>query len=105
MNQIAEWIIDHFSEYSSRENVGATRKLSEMPERVAMTICEGIGIEREVLGDMRVLTIKNLYLDEDDTPTIEYDLYFPKLNNYIMGITALCLGDWYYYIRDLRGNK
>ncbi|QPK89797.1 hypothetical protein IEN91_04985 [Bacillus velezensis] len=105
MSQIAELIVDHFSEYSSRENVGATQKLSEMPERIAETICESIGVERYMLGDIKVLIIKNLYLDEEDTPTIEYDLYFPKLNNYIMGITALCLDHWHYYIRDLGGNK
>ncbi len=104
--QVRNYISEYILELSSRENIGSSRNLNNLKDTVLNNIFDGSIYDKRSCGKSELRCLIPVYLDEDTTPCVLYELYFTDLK-ISLEIKAMCFYDWYYYpesIRNVEGS-
>lgn len=92
--EVRELIIKGLSEFSEWELLASSEKLADMEK-----VCTRELSSTRDLGKCFKEVSKPLHLDEDDTPTILYELLFPEIRLYLEIRALHLMSSWCYYPR------
>ncbi|MED4547618.1 MULTISPECIES: hypothetical protein [Bacillus] len=98
---IRDYITDYIHNLSTTENIGASRNLNDLKYIVLDEILEDSIFDKNSCGKTVLNCLKSVYLDEDTTPCVLYDLQFTDLK-ISLEIKAMCFYDWYYYPKSIK---
>ncbi|QZA70158.1 hypothetical protein 278BB001_269 [Bacillus phage 278BB001] len=90
--EVREWIVKGLSEFAEWELLASSDKLVDMEQ-----VCTTELSSTENLGMCFQNISKPLHLDEDDTPTIHYELLFPEIRLYLEIRALHLMSSWCYY--------
>lgn len=105
--EVRELVVDLLSLYSGAptELLSASDRLSDVKDVCITAIGDSIFLTSEDLGECKCYESQPLHLDEEDTPTILYELFFPELR-LMIEITAMYLmSSWHYYPRVVQEKE
>ncbi|AYJ75637.1 hypothetical protein BSP18_003 [Bacillus phage BSP18] len=92
--EIRELIIEGLSDFAEWELLASSEKLADMEQ-----VCTIELSNTRDLGKCFQNISKPLHLDEDDTPTILYELLFPEIRLYLEIRALHLMSSWCYYPR------
>lgn len=99
--EVRELVVDLLSIYSGSpmELLSSSDRLSDVKDVCITTIGDSVWLTPEDLGECKCYESQPLHLDEDDTPTILYELFFPELRLMIEVTAMYLMSSWHYYPR------
>lgn len=99
--EVRELVVDMLSVYSGSpmELLSTSDRLSDVKDVCITAIGGSIGCTLEDLGECKCYESQPLHLDEEDTPTILYELLFPELRLMVEITARYLMSSWHYYPR------